>query len=234
MLVFVGVINKIYYWLSMIYEPLEPTTQPTNQQPRSPHPSNGPRLGSWITSWHSKPPGNQHIPPLLGKFGTSSTQTYRLGVGDHICEFPRRVKNKKNKKKHFFEKPPEKHLSRNIFWSKPFPRASGITYCATHTAQRAWIFSTWKWWKKIRSWGQRLTFGGYLPQQICPGIVGPSEIIKDSLKKTCPILFFLKLKVLFTLRNVSLENKSTMSLYVHKAKHLMIYHAILLFSTHRS
>ena len=38
MLFFVGVINKIYYWLSMIYEPLEPTTQPTTNNPGRPTP----------------------------------------------------------------------------------------------------------------------------------------------------------------------------------------------------
>ena len=175
MLVFVGgnqqnlLLIKYDLWTLRTYH------STNHQQPRSPYPSNGPRLGSWITSWHSKPPGNQHIPPLVGKFGTSLTQTYWLGVGDHICEFPRRVKNKKNKK-HFLEKPPEKHLSRNIFWSKPFPRASGITYCATHTAQRAWISALGSDGKKSR----KVEVNAWHledPWQMSPRIVGPSEII---------------------------------------------------------
>ena len=168
----------------MIYEPLEPTTQPTNQQPRTPHPSNGPRLGSWITSWHSKPPEKPTHPTMGGEVRNIIIFKHTDSEwGIIYVSFPGGLRTKKTKntslKNRLKNTCQETSFDPSL---SPVLQESHIVLPTRHSAPGFSALGSDGKKKKLRStldiW--RLL---YLPQQICPGIVGPSEIIKDSFKK---------------------------------------------------
>ena len=103
MLVFVGgnqqnlLLIKYDLWTLRTYH------STNHQQPRSPHPSNGPRLGSWITSWHCWDATSEvNLQETnTSHHGWGSSENHRLKHTDSEWGYmwvPKKVKNKQNKK----------------------------------------------------------------------------------------------------------------------------------------